>query len=54
MAIVYLILLLGACVCFGIAAFATLRGPWGNVRFVALGLLLFVAVATIQMLVRIA
>lgn len=45
--IVYLLFLIGACVCFGIAAFAGNR-----VRFGVgwLGLLLFALVPTIQML----
>jgi hypothetical protein len=49
MTIFYLLLLVLACVCFGVAAFAR-NQP--RVNLVALGLLLFALVPTIQMLVR--
>jgi hypothetical protein len=52
MQIVYLILLIVACVCFAIAAFAPERS--GRVNMLGLGLLAFALVPTIQMVVRIA
>lgn len=53
MTILYLLLLVGACICFGVAAAgARGRNPhWGS--YLALGLLLFALVPTIQTLVRI-
>lgn len=51
MTILYLLLLVGACACFSIAAFGRTQP---RVNLVALGLLLFALVPTIQLLVRIA
>jgi len=50
MTILYLLLLVAACVCFGVAAFA---GERVRPNLVALGLLAFALVPTIQTLVRI-
>jgi hypothetical protein len=48
MEVLYFIFLLGAVICFGVAAFASPRAT--RVNFVALGLLLFALVPLIQTL----
>lgn len=51
MAILFLLLLLGAAICFGVAAFARpVADRTGRVNLVALGLLLWVLVPLIQAL----
>ena len=54
MVVIYLLLLIGAALCFGAAAFGqTGPGRTARVNLVALGLLLWVLVPLIQTLVRV-
>jgi hypothetical protein len=52
MTLLYLILLIAAAVCFGMAAFASNRRGRGRVNLMALGLLLWVLVPLLQTLDR--
>lgn len=54
MIVIYVLLFIGACVCFGAAAFTRADRTLGRVDLLALGLLLATLVPTIQALTRLA